>query len=130
MRVEDIAGTRVLFIDTDARPISTNEDTLNLVSSAWAAHVDLVVVPAHRLDPRFFQLESLFAGDVVQKTVNYNLQLAVLGDIDPYLAKSEALRDFVWESNRGNHVWFVTDEAALQKKLTPQHPATGLKTGD
>jgi len=129
MRVEEIAGTRVLFIDTDARPISTNEDTLNLISSAWAAHVDLVVVPAHRLDPRFFQLESLFAGDVLQKTVNYNLQLAVIGDINPYLAKSQALRDFVWESNRGNHVWFVTDEAALEKKLAPRHPAAETDNG-
>lgn len=118
-----MAGTRVLFIDADAPPISTNEDTLNLISSAWAAHVDLVVVPAHRLDPRFFQLESLFAGDVLQKTVNYNLQLAVIGDINLYLAKSQALRDFVWESNRGNHVWFVTDEAALEKKLAPHHPS-------
>jgi hypothetical protein len=90
----------------------------------------LVVVPAHRLDPRFFQLESLFAGDVLQKTVNYDLQLAVLGDINPYLAKSQALRDFVWESNRGNHVWFVNDEAALQKKLTPRQPTTGTDDRD
>jgi hypothetical protein len=118
-----MAGTRVLFIDSDAPRISTNEDTLDLISSAWAAHVDLVVVPAHRLDPRFFQLESLFAGDVVQKTVNYNLRLAVLGDINPYLAKSQALRDFVWESNRGTHVWFVDDEAALEKKIVPRSPA-------
>ncbi len=30
---------------------------------------------------------------------------------------SGALRDFVWESNRGEHVWFTADEVEPAAKL-------------
>jgi hypothetical protein len=123
MRIEEMSGTRVLFIDDDGPPISTNEDASDLISSAWSAHVDFVVVPVHRLDPKFFQLDTLFAGDVLQKFVNYRIRLTVVGDIRRFVAQSQALRDFVWESNRGDHVWFVDDEGDLAAKLAPRHPS-------
>ena len=45
------------------------------------------------------------------------LRLAVIGDISEQLAASNALRDFVWESNRGDQIWFLADEDALDEKL-------------
>ena len=35
-----------------------------------------------------------------------------------FVAASSALRDFVYESNRGRQVWFVTDRAELKQRLT------------
>jgi hypothetical protein len=43
--------------------------------------------------------------------------VAIVGDISTHLEASSALRDFVFESNRGEHVWFVTDLAELEKRL-------------
>jgi hypothetical protein len=31
--------------------------------------------------------------------------------------ESSALRDFVYETNRGNQVWFVADQEELEKRL-------------
>lgn len=36
---------------------------------------------------------------------------------DGPLLDSDALRDFLRGSNRGRHVWFVEDTAALEAKL-------------
>lgn len=58
------------------------------------------------------------AGDFVQKFANYRQGLAVVGDISQALTESSALRDFVRESNRGRHVWFVADEADLERRLS------------
>jgi hypothetical protein len=54
--------------------------------------------------------------------VNYGLRLAVVGDISEPLADSEALRDFVRESNRGRQVWFVADVAGLAGRRRPPRP--------
>lgn len=117
MRIDDRSGIRVLHLDDEGEPISTPDDASDLVGTAWSHQANLIAVPAGRLDPEFFNLRSGIAGEITQKLVNYRLRLAVVGDISVQVAKSNALRDFVWESNIGEHVWFVDDEAALNEKL-------------
>ena len=63
------------------------------------------------------QARQKLAGDLLQKFVNYEKKVAIVGDISAHVEASDALRDFVWESNRGHHVWFVDDEAALEQKI-------------
>jgi hypothetical protein len=49
--------------------------------------------------------------------VNYRLRLAVLGDISRHVAESTALRDFVYESNQGNQLWFLGGVEELDERL-------------
>lgn len=53
----------------------------------------------------------------MQKFANYRVGLAVVGDVSAHVEASEALRDFVRESNRGQQVWFVADDAELETRL-------------
>ena len=108
---------RVLRLPADGPPISSSDDTSDLIGTAWADRATVIAIPVSRLDPEFFRLSSGVAGEITQKFVNYRLTLAVVGDISEHTDASDALRDFVWESNRGRHVWFVADEAALGDKL-------------
>jgi hypothetical protein len=117
MHVDESNGVRVLHLPADGPAISTSDDAADLVGDAWAHQATLVAVPIERLDPKFFRLKSGIAGEITQKLVNYRLRLAVVGDIAELVAKSTVLRDFVWESNRGEQVWFVDDEAALAERL-------------
>ena len=73
--------------------------------------------PVERLSNDFFQLKTRILGDVIQKFVNYERRLVILGDINRHLEASKALRDFVYETNRGRQVWFVADRAALESRL-------------
>jgi hypothetical protein len=77
----------------------------------------MVLVPLERLDRSFFELSTGMAGALLQKLVNYGLHLVVVGDISAALCESRALRDFVRESNRGRHVWFVASHAELEARL-------------
>jgi hypothetical protein len=117
MRIDESDGIRVLRLPDDGATISTSEESSDLIGNAWVESADMIAMPVSRLDPEFFRLESRFAGEFLQKMVNYQLKLAVIGDVSAFEAGSSAFRDFVWESNRGNHVWFVRDEDALREKL-------------
>jgi hypothetical protein len=107
----------VLHLETEGEPISTPDDASDLVGTAWSHNANMVAVPVERLDPEFFRLRSGIAGEITQKFVNYRLRLVVIGDIAERVEASDALRDFVWESNIGEQVWFVDDETALADKL-------------
>lgn len=101
----------------DGQLIAEERDVLDLIGNASYQGAQWVVIPAERLDERFFQLRTRVAGEIVQKFVNYRTGLVVLGDISRHTAASSALRDFVRECNRGRQTWFLTDLAELHQRL-------------
>ncbi|WP_142139408.1 DUF4180 domain-containing protein [Acidovorax sp. SLBN-42] len=117
MQTDERSGIRVLRLDVDGDPISTPDDASDLVGTAWSHRATMIAVPVERLDPTFFDLRSGMAGEITQKFVNYRLRLAVIGDISEHVAASNALRDFVWESNLGEHVWFLESDEDLAMRL-------------
>ncbi|MFI0793155.1 DUF4180 domain-containing protein [Micromonospora rubida] len=116
-QVLELAGVAVLVCDPAGPPVTTTQDALDLIGAAFLG-AEVVAVPASRLNEDFFSLGTGFAGEVMQKFVNYRLRLAVLGDISRHLAASSALRALVHESNRAGHVWFLPDLDALEARLT------------
>ena len=117
MRIGEYGDLRVQYLDSEGPAISSPEETSDLIGNAWVDKVGIIAIPLSRLDPAFFDLRSGKAGELTQKLVNYQLRLAIVGDVSEFEAASDAFRDWVWESNRGTHVWFVPDEAALEARL-------------
>lgn len=115
--VTESGGLRVLHVDPVGSLVVSDADTSDLIGNAWYEKVAVIALPVSRLDPDFFRLASGQAGAILQKVANYQLKVAVIGDIRAHLAASGALRDFVWESNRGEHVWFFDEVAQLEQKL-------------
>ena len=120
-------------LDPHGPVIDDGRRAADVIGDALGHDAELVVVPVARLAPEFFRLSSGLAGEVLQKFVNYGLQVAVVGDIEAQLAASSALRDFVRESNAGRHVWFLPDRAELDARLSAaraaRRPATSPTTG-
>lgn len=110
-------GVRVLHYAADGAKLSSDEDAVELIGRAYEHAPDMVAIPTARIDDRFFDLSTRIAGEVLQKFVTYRLRVVIVGDISHHLAGSAALRDFVDESNRGRHVWFVADDAQLDAQL-------------
>ena len=111
-----IDGVAVLRCAADGPLLDGEQAALDLVGEALG-RAELLVVPVARVAPAFFALASGVAGAVVQKFVNYRLRLAIVGDVEEYVAASTALRDFVRECNRGTQTWFVADETELAARL-------------
>jgi hypothetical protein len=75
---------------------------------------DRIIVNKAVVPEEFFDLSTGLVGRILQKFVNYNVKLALVGDFSSYQSKS--LRDFIYESNKGRDVFFVqTEEEALGK---------------
>ena len=115
------AGRKILAISPDGPLISSERDAVDLIGSTFGEHPDLVLLPVSRLDPRFFTLSTKIAGEIVQKFVNYQLPLAIIGDITHHLESNPTLRDYVRETNRGRHIWFVPDLPTLDAQLARHH---------
>ncbi|MEV2272578.1 DUF4180 domain-containing protein [Nonomuraea africana] len=114
--MQERGGVPVLMCDPAGPPVATMQDVLDLIAAAFAG-AGVVAVPASRLDARFFSLGTRFAGEVMQKFVNYRLRLAIVGDISGHLAASSALRALVHESNQADQVWFLPDLESLDARL-------------
>ncbi len=119
--VQEFSGRKVVIGNDNGPLLASETDVNDWISAAWDAEARLVVVPTSRLSEEFFQLSTRIAGAIIQKFVNYRSQLVIVGDISGWIADSNALRDFVYESNRGREVWFLPDLDALAERL--QHGA-------
>ncbi|MGW2635873.1 DUF4180 domain-containing protein [Streptomyces sp. NPDC001348] len=115
--LETLHDVRVLRCAADGPSLDGEAAALELIGDAFGQDAELVAVPVERVADEFFRLRSGVAGAVVQKFVNYRLRLAVVGDISSHVEDSTALRDFVYESNQGGHLWFVPGHDALEDRL-------------
>ncbi|MDJ0395588.1 DUF4180 domain-containing protein [Rhodococcus sp. G-MC3] len=55
------------------------------------------------------------------KPTDYRLQLIIDGVITRFTEVSESLVAFVAESNRGRHIWFVSNRLSLQDRIATIH---------
>ena len=78
-----------------------------------------------RLGDDFFRLKTRIAGEILGKLTTYRMRVAIVGDISSYVAESDSLRDFVYESNRGLQIWFVKDREELTNRLASCKAAPG-----
>ena len=109
-------GVTALVCDADGPRIATVQDALDLIGGA-ISQAEVVAVPATQLDDAFFTLRTGLAGEIMQKFVNYQLRLVIIGDLSRHLESSSALLALVHESNRGQHIWFVADLNELGARL-------------
>ena len=120
--VFELGGVRVLQCDANGAKLRSERDAVDIVGAALSQRCKLVVVSVERLDDAFFSLKTRIAGEIIQKFVNYELRLAIIGDIARHLEASTALRDFVFETNRGSQVWFLADRGELERRLGAKKP--------
>jgi predicted dehydrogenase len=115
--VYELHGHRILDLPAEGPLLRTGQDANDLIGEAKSAGASLVVVPIARLDPAFFELRTGIAGEMVQKFVTYQVEVAIIGDTSPLESESKSLRDFIRESNRRGSIWFLADKHALSEKL-------------
>lgn len=93
-------------IRTDKVLINNLDDALDLIGNVYYQGFDRLIMYEKNIIPSFFDLKTKLAGDVLQKFTQYNMQLVIIGDFHKYQSKS--LQDFIFESNKGKQVNFVS----------------------
>ncbi len=110
-RMHSVNGKDIAEIGKGSCMIKRSQDILDVMV---AVPSNKIILYKENLDEAFFDLKTGLAGEILQKASNYSIQLGIVGDLSRYTSKS--LRDFIYESNKGNQIVFAaTLEEILQR---------------
>lgn len=101
-----INATAIAEIIADDVIIANAEDAVNLIGNTGYQGFDKMILHKKNITKAFFDLKSIVAGDILQKFSNYRIRLVIIGDFSEF--KSNNLRDFIYESNKGTLVNFLS----------------------
>jgi len=99
-------GQIFLEIRSEEQFIDSVQAALDLLGELFGLYYDGIIIHEQMIAPRFFDLQSKLAGDILQKFSNYRVRLAIVGDWTKYTSRS--LVAFINESNRGRIVNFAS----------------------
>ena len=101
-------GTLCALVNCENTVITDTQSALDLLMSAkYDIGTKNIVISKQLITEDFFVLSTGLAGEILQKFVNY-------GGYSHYTSKP--LRDFIYESNNGKDVFFVSSlEEAVEK---------------
>ncbi|MBQ7872329.1 MAG: DUF4180 domain-containing protein [Oscillospiraceae bacterium] len=106
----------VAVVRSEAPVITDAQSALDLLMRAkYEVGTKDVAVAKELVCEDFFILSRGLAGEILQKFVNYGGRIAIYGDFSRYTSKP--LHDFIYESNRGRDVFFVSTEAEAVARL-------------
>ena len=110
--IHEINDQRIAEVLSDGFVIHTAQDALELMMHPDVSGSMKIILHKTSLEPNFFELRTGLAGEILQKFVNYHIQLAIVGDFST--VKSESLKALIRESKRGKQTFFVENtEAAI-----------------
>lgn len=116
IKEHEINNTRIAEITSEQMIIKNAEDGLDLLGNLYYQDFDKIIMHTENITPDFFDLKNGIAGELLQKFSNYRVRLVIVGDFSSYTSKS--IKDFIYESNNGNQVNFLTSTAEAINKLT------------
>ncbi len=107
----------IAVISSDELLITDVQSALDLVATvSFENGCRRIVLNKSNICEEFFQLSTKLAGEILQKLINYHVKIAIVGDFSAYTSKS--LKDFIYESNQGKDVFFVSDKKQAIEKLS------------
>jgi hypothetical protein len=115
-KIHKLDGATIAEVISDEILVNSGRDALDLMMEAVGYGVHSLIVHERNLHPTFFDLRSGLAGEILQKGVNYQVKLAIIGEFEKYTSKS--LHALIVESNRGTQTLFVADVVTAIAKFT------------
>ena len=106
IKINTIDNRKIAEIISDDIVLQTVEDAVDLIGNMSYQGFDKLIIHEENMISDFFELKNKIAGDILQKFSQYSMPLAIIGDFEKYESKS--LNDFIFESNKGKQINFVT----------------------
>jgi hypothetical protein len=110
-------GVEIAIISSSEILISDVQSALDIIATVnYKAGCDRIILSKSAISEDFFNLSTRLAGEILQKFINYRVKIAIFGDFSVYTSRS--LRDFIYESNKGKDIFFLSDEKHAIEKLS------------
>ncbi|MGN7785607.1 DUF4180 domain-containing protein [Niabella sp. 22666] len=110
-----INGIKAAEIVSNEIILTTIEDSLDLLGNLYYQGFEKIIIYEKNITSQFFDLKTRIAGDILQKFVQYRMPLIIVGDFGKFNSKS--LNDFIFESNKGKQINFVSDLSEAMQLL-------------
>lgn len=120
IETHNINGKKIVEIITTEIILKTTEDGLDLLGNLSYQGFDKIIIHEKNIIPNFFDLKTKIVGDILQKFTQYQMPLIIVVDFSKFNSKS--LNDFIFESNKGKQINFVT----LRKKTNAHSSAVSF----
>ncbi|MFL0251456.1 DUF4180 domain-containing protein [Clostridium neuense] len=106
----------IALIESDELVLTDVQSALDLMATVnYETGCNRMVLNKAAISEDFFKLSTRIAGEILQKFINYHVKFAIIGDFSMY--NSKALKDFIYESNNGKDIFFVSNEDEAIEKL-------------
>ena len=110
-------GTNCTIVNNNDILISDIQSALDFIATVqYETDCNRIAIFKEAIIEDFFILSTRLAGEILQKFVQYNVKLAIIGNFSVYTSKP--LHDFIYESNKGNDIFFVDNEEMAIEFLT------------
>ena len=110
-------GKEIAIINSYEVCISDVQSALDFMMTVnYETGINSIVLNKEAVTPDFFVLSTRVAGEILQKFITYRFKLAIVGDFSGYTSKP--LKDFIYESNKGRDIFFVSSEEDAVEKLS------------
>ena len=90
----------IAIISSEEVIINNAQDSLDLISTVrYEYGCNKMIVNKKSITEDFFELRNGIAGEIMQKHINYQMPLAIVGDFESY--NSNSLKALIYENNKG-----------------------------
>jgi len=113
--IHELHKVKIAEIRSDDFILKNAQDALDIMANAGEQGARKIILYEKNISPEFFQLKTRLAGEILLKFTNYRVKLAIIGEFGKY--KSKSLDAFIYETNKGNQFYFVTDIETAKSKL-------------
>ena len=120
--VHEHDNIKIVEVLPDSVILNTSQEALDLMMTFFPLGIRKMILHRKHINPDFFVLHTGLAGEILQKFVNYRVQLAIVGDFKN--RTSSGLRALISESNRGTQMFFL-DDVEMAKKVLFARPGRG-----
>ncbi|OHX31483.1 DUF4180 domain-containing protein [Bacillus mycoides] len=110
-------GINIAVVTNDTLVISDVQSALDLLATVqYEVDSKRIIIHKSLISESFFDLKTRLAGEILQKFINYRVKIAIVGDFSMYA--SESLKDFIYECNNGNDIFYLATEQQAIEKLS------------
>ena len=109
-------GVGIAVVSSNEVIITDVQSSLDFIATVnYEVGCERIILSKSAICEEFFNLKTRLAGEILQKFINYHTKIAIVGDFSVYTSKS--LKDFIYESNKGKDIFFLSNEKQAVDKL-------------
>lgn len=117
IKVHTVNNTDIAEVISNEVIIKTIDDGIDVIGNTFSNGCDKVIVHKENITPDFFDLKNKMAGEILQKFSTYRIRLVIVGDFSDLTSESKSLKDFIYESNKGRQINFLSSIAEAFERL-------------